>query len=45
MPEEIQEKFWQNCPVWDWAPKLDLDEGLKRAIDWYQEYFSHVSIA
>jgi CDP-glucose 4,6-dehydratase len=23
----------------DWSPKFDLDEGLKRTIDWYRAYF------
>jgi CDP-glucose 4,6-dehydratase len=27
-----------------WAPQFDLDEGLKRSIQWYQEYFSYVSV-
>ena len=28
------------CEVLDWHPIFSLDEGLKRTISWYQDYFS-----
>ncbi len=39
---EIREQYLdasKACSILGWKPTVSLDEGLKRTIDWYKEYF------